>query len=91
MSLGAIQAGIDVRLAVESDPHAASTYAYNHPNTRVFADNIEKLIEVEIDRGGKCTVLFGGAPCQGFSTSNQKTRKADNPINWLFLEFLRVT
>lgn len=35
-------------------------------------------------------VLFGGPPCQGFSTSNQKTRNITNDKNWLFLEYLRV-
>lgn len=34
-------------------------------------------------------ILFGGPPCQGFSTSNQKTRNRMNPQNWLFYEFLR--
>ena len=36
------------------------------------------------------TVLFGGPPCQGFSTSNQKTRNSDNPDNWLFEEYIRI-
>ncbi len=31
MTLGAKMAGIDVMFAVEADPHAATTYAANHP------------------------------------------------------------
>jgi DNA (cytosine-5)-methyltransferase 1 len=34
--------------------------------------------------------VFGGPPCQGFSTSNQRTRSSKNRQNWLFLEFLRL-
>ena len=34
-------------------------------------------------------ILFGGAPCQGFSYSNPRHRNKANPINGLFLEFLR--
>ena len=36
------------------------------------------------------TVVFGGPPCQGFSYSNTRTRVANNEINWLFEEFVRV-
>jgi DNA (cytosine-5)-methyltransferase 1 len=91
MSLGALQAGIDVRLAIEFDPHATATYTYNHSTTRIIQADIRCLNEIDIDKAGQCTILFGGPPCQGFSTSNQRTRKRDNPTNWLFLEFLRVT
>ena len=91
LSLGAVQAGVDVRLAVELDPHAASTYQHNHPDTSLFRDDIRRLRAIQVERcGQQPTVLFGGPPCQGFSTSNQRTRTADNPANWLFREFIRV-
>jgi DNA (cytosine-5)-methyltransferase 1 len=35
-------------------------------------------------------VVFGGPPCQGFSTSNQRTRNEKNAGNWLFAEFFRI-
>ena len=35
-------------------------------------------------------IVFGGPPCQGFSTSNQKTRTKGNPQNWLFTQYIRV-
>lgn len=90
LSLGAIQAGIKVAFAVEADYHAAATYSINHPNTTVYAEDIRNLKEIDIDNQGQATILFGGPPCRGFSTSNQKTRNAENPVNWLFQEFLRV-
>ena len=90
LSEGAEQAGIEVRLAVESEPHAIATYARNHPNTRILACDIRKLREIDIDPLGHTSIIFGGPPCQGFSTSNQKTRNLANSSNWLFLEFLRI-
>jgi len=92
MSLGARQAGIDVQVVVEADKHAAATYLRNHrPKFGVFADDIRKFNKIDIEtKNGEQIVLFGGPPCQGFSTSNQKTRTSDNETNWLFLEFLRM-
>lgn len=93
MSLGAIKAGVKVALAVEADCHAATTYAKNHPGTVVFQDDIRSLTDRKINnirRGSNGTVVFGGPPCQGFSYSNSRTRRADNPDNWLFQEFIRV-
>ncbi|MBI2825944.1 MAG: DNA cytosine methyltransferase [Planctomycetia bacterium] len=93
MSLGARLAGVHVRLAVESDQHAARTYAANHPTTQIFNEDIRRLNGTKLKRvltGRAPTVVFGGPPCQGFSYSNQRTRSPDNPENWLFLEFLRV-
>lgn len=90
MSLGARIAGVDVRLAIEKDSHAAATYAHNHPDTRLLVDDIANVNEIDVCKCGKTSVLFGGPPCQGFSTSNQRTRSRENPSNWLFKEFIRV-
>ncbi|UCH92713.1 MAG: DNA cytosine methyltransferase [Candidatus Aminicenantes bacterium] len=95
MSLGASQAGIDVRLAVEHDPYAAKTHAYNNRQTKVFVYDIRNVGANELRASdttlkNKVKVLFGGPPCQGFSTSNIRGRRIDNPINWLFLEYLRI-
>jgi DNA (cytosine-5)-methyltransferase 1 len=90
MSLGAHIAGIDIRLSVESDKYACETYAHNFPWTTLFSDDIRKLTEISMDLSGRPLILFGGPPCQGFSTSNQRTRTSGNPNNWLFKEFIRV-
>jgi len=90
MSVGASAAGIDIQLAVENDPHAAATYGANHSSVELFNDDIRKLRDIDVIRRKQQLVVFGGPPCQGFSTSNQKTRRIDNPNNWLFKEFLRV-
>lgn len=90
MSVGATTAGVDIRFAVEHDKYAAETYAVNHPGVEVFQDDIRHLKDFSSLSFDDEVVVFGGPPCQGFSTSNQRTRSADNPNNWLFKEFLRV-
>ena len=90
MSLGANMAGVDVRLAIEKDSHAAATYAHNHPGTRLIVDDIANVDKINVCKRGKTSILFGGPPCQGFSTSNQRTRSRENPSNWLFKEFVRI-
>ncbi|ELH0878481.1 TPA: DNA cytosine methyltransferase [Vibrio cholerae] len=92
MSLGASNAGIDVQVVVELDKHAAQTYLLNHkPKAGFYNGDIKHFDKIElVNAKNEPTVLFGGPPCQGFSTSNQKTRNVNNSNNWLFEEFLRV-
>jgi DNA (cytosine-5)-methyltransferase 1 len=91
MSLGAKMAGIAVRYAVEVDPHAAATYRTNHPEVTLLQKDIAriKLSDFSFPKG-QDVIVFGGPPCQGFSTANQRTRSSSNPENWLFKHFLRV-
>jgi DNA (cytosine-5)-methyltransferase 1 len=92
MSVGAISAGVDVKVAVELDKYAAITYRSNHLHTKVINEDIRKVTLKDSIRNQKNNVkiLFGGPPCSGFSTSNQKTRNKENIDNWLFKEYLRV-
>ena len=90
MSLGAKLAGVDVRQSVELDPHAARTYTRNHPNTEMYVGDIRGFQAKRPHSNGQELIVFGGPPCQGFSTSNQKTRSSANSQNWLWTEFLRV-
>ncbi len=93
MSLGAELAGVDVRYAVEANPVACATYHHNHPNTELIPRRIEEVTAKDfkgIRLKRKDLVVFGGPPCQGFSTSNQRTRTKDNPNNWLFKEYIRL-
>lgn len=90
MSIGASLVGIEVVTAVDKDRHAAETYSINHQNTNVICDSIQSISDFGVLRPkGEC-ILFGGPPCQGFSTSNQRTRGTDNENNWMFREFLRA-
>lgn len=89
MALGAISAGVGVEVALERNAHAAATYAANLGNA-IHQQDIRAHRIREFRRNGNPLVVFGGPPCQGFSTSNQRTRSKENPNNWLFREFARV-
>ena len=87
MSIGASMTGIEVAVAVEYDKHAAATFKANHPNSEVITKDIR---DVTFDKKYKNPfLLFGGPPCQGFSTSNTKTRNSENTNNSLFHEYIR--
>ena len=93
MSLGASLAGVKVLYALEANRHACTTYAHNHRDSKLLHKRIEDVVKSDFKslrnrRHG--LIVFGGPPCQGFSTSNQRTRTVDNPQNWLFLQYIRV-
>jgi DNA (cytosine-5)-methyltransferase 1 len=90
MTLGAKMAGIHVAFAVEADLHAATTYAANHPEVQLYQKDIGSLSAIPVPSREEETILFGGPPCQGFSTSNQRTRNRKNRGNWMFREFVRL-
>ncbi len=93
LSLGFEQAGFDVVAAVEYDSIHAAAHAYNFPNCSVVARSVVGLKGTEIRRTAgignrKIDVVFGGAPCQGFSLIGQ--RVLDDPRNALVREFVRI-
>lgn len=88
LSLGAEQAGIKILKAVEIDFWACQTFKKNFPHVDVYEGDIRKFIPPVIPSQG--SIVFGGPPCQGFSTSNQRTRNKNNPENWMLSEFFRV-
>lgn len=87
MSIGASMAGIEVVVAVEYDKHAAATFKANHPKSEIITEDIREVTFEEKYKNP--FVLFGGPPCQGFSTSNTKTRNSENSNNSLFWEYIR--
>lgn len=92
MSEGASACGIDILYAVEADRYAADTFMLNHKKTKLFDYDIRKVKGsdfLSLNRH-EPVVFFGGPPCQGFSTSNQKNRDFNNENNWLFREYLRL-
>ncbi|MEP1932152.1 MAG: DNA cytosine methyltransferase [Nisaea sp.] len=89
MSTGAYQAGLTCAVSIDADTNSSATYAANHPNVKTICDDIRKIDDFSALVNAPRKVVFGGPPCQGFSTSNQRTRNASNVNNWLFEEFLR--
>lgn len=92
MSTGARMSGVNIRYAVEMDRHAAATFTLNHQETTLLNRDIRKVKASHFKDLEKTqpTIIFGGPPCQGFSTSNQKNRDINNSNNWLFKEYLRI-
>ena len=89
MSIGAEWAGISNVFAIDSDLKASKTYHLNHSETEIVCGDVQNFDFTTVNVTKRC-VLFGGPPCQGFSTSNQRTRSGKNEANWLFREFLRA-
>jgi DNA (cytosine-5)-methyltransferase 1 len=93
MSLGFEQAGFDVAAAVEIDPVHCATHKFNFPHCAVIPRSVVGLTGQEIRDAARIGarqvhVVFGGAPCQGFSMIGQ--RVLDDPRNKLVREFLRI-
>ena len=92
LTTGAKLAGVKVVSAVDTDPSARSSYTANHSEVRLLDADIRSVSvdDLKVEKCGERLVVFGGPPCQGFSTSNQRTRTTENEGNWLFRDFLRV-
>jgi len=93
LSLGFEQAGFDVAAAVEYDPIHCATHEFNFPDCaaicRSVADIDGKYIRDNSRIGNRTVdVLFGGAPCQGFSMIGK--RALDDPRNSLVHHFVRL-
>lgn len=93
LSLGFEQAGFDVVAAVEIDPVHAAVHAFNFPNCTVIPRSVTDLTGDQIREAtgvgaSQIDVVFGGAPCQGFSLMGQ--RAIDDPRNSLVKDFVRI-
>ena len=93
LSLGFEQAGFDIEAAVEIDPVHCATHEFNFPNSRAICASVVDLTGAEIRRRadlGKTDidVVFGGAPCQGFSLMGK--RALDDQRNQLVFHYVRL-
>jgi len=93
LSLGFEQAGFDIAAAVEIDPIHCAVHQYNFPRTAIICASVVNLSATTIrQRAGvqdqDIDVVFGGAPCQGFSLIGK--RVLDDPRNHLVFHFVRL-
>ena len=78
------------KVAIELHPAAARTIAKNNPGCLAIQGDIQQINGVGNYRSQhEELVIFGGPPCQAFSTSNQRNRGPQNARNFLFREFLK--
>lgn len=91
LTKGLENAGIDVRLGIDVDP--ACEYPYSENNKAKFLEkSVEDVESRDIDkafRKGCIRLLAGCAPCQTFSTYNQKATAEDKRW-WLLRQFSRL-
>lgn len=93
LSLGFEQAGFDVAACVEIDPIHAAVHKYNFPRCATLCRSVTDVSGAEIRAtagiGNRTVdVVFGGAPCQGFSMIGK--RALDDPRNQLVHHFVRI-
>lgn len=93
LSLAFEQAGFDVVAAVEIDPVHAATHHFNFPSSAIIPRSVIGLTGSDVRSianlgDAHVDVVFGGAPCQGFSLIGQ--RLLDDPRNRLVREFVRL-
>lgn len=101
-SLAARNAGLAVRLAIENDRHAASTYRRNlggagSKSTQIIEGDIRTLdpaaVAAEHLGSEVCHLMLGGPPCQGFSTHRINGAGVDDERNDLihvYFDFVRA-
>ncbi|GEL99879.1 putative BsuMI modification methylase subunit YdiO [Cellulomonas terrae] len=92
---------IDVRLAVDFEDAAIRAYQANFPSAKTQVAAVEAIFdgdlgskpsgsELSVARSvGTLDVLVGGPPCQGHSSLNNHTRRAD-PKNRFYLRMARA-
>lgn len=93
MSLGFEQAGFDVAAAVEYDPIHCATHEFNFPHCASICRSVADVGGTYIREHSRIgqhpvDVVFGGAPCQGFSMIGK--RALDDPRNVLVHHFVRL-
>ena len=95
MSLGFEWAGFTVCAAVEYDPIHAATHKFNFPQCSTICRSVSDIDGAYIrsqsamlSGDADVDVVFGGAPCQGFSLIGK--RSFDDPRNHLVYDFVRV-
>lgn len=93
LSLGFEQAGFDIEAAIEIDPIHCATHEYNFPNSKAICASVVDMTGAEIRRracliNADIDVVFGGAPCQGFSMMGK--RALDDQRNQLVFHYVRL-
>lgn len=94
LDIGMKNCGIDALLACEFNKACRMTIAKNNPKIGLIGDitdyTAEKILEMaKVPKGRKVDVIFGGPPCQAFSTAGNRKAFDDERGN-VFLKYLSI-
>tara|TARA_R110002074_G_scaffold394665_1_gene582195 strand:- start:12202 stop:14658 length:2457 start_codon:yes stop_codon:yes gene_type:complete len=81
----------DILVANDIEPTAELTHKKNWPELPFLCEDIRKVTSddlLKLSKGKKPDVIFGGPPCQGFSTLGAKM--SADPRNVLFGHYARI-
>lgn len=96
LDLGIEKAGFDIKLACEVDPIMQQTINLNRPNLKLIGDifdysgsDIRKLAGLKYNEN--IDLVFGGPPCQAFSTAGKRNSLAENRglVSFKYLELIK--
>lgn len=83
LDTGMHQAGFDIRLTVEIEDTFCETLRLNYPDLNVMSGDImaydrDRIYrEANLNRGEEVDLMFGGSPCQSFSTAGKRKAFSD--------------
>ena len=91
MHLGLEQSGIEILVSSDHGKYASETHKLNWPTLPFICKDARQLTSAELldaAEGIAPDLIFGGPPCQGFSTLGDKL--SSDPRNDLFRAFARL-
>ncbi|MCH9779922.1 MAG: DNA cytosine methyltransferase [Alphaproteobacteria bacterium] len=91
LTRGLSEAGIDVRLGVDTDPACAFPYETNNRRAKFLHKSVADISGKELEQyfsKDSWTLLAGCAPCQTFSSYNRKKPSFDDP-KWRMLDHFK--
>lgn len=94
LDIGMRNGGIKALLACEFNKYCRMTIAENNPEIALIGDinkfEPEEILKLaKIPKGRRVDVIFGGPPCQAFSTAGARRALADERGN-VFLRYIEV-
>lgn len=94
LDLGVEKAGFEIKACVELNKYACMTIRENKPHLPLIEGDVsaiegKALLDLAGVKDGELTLLFGGPPCQSFSTAGRRQSFKSAKGNAL-LEFIRL-